>query len=80
MRKLLALLLCAVLTAGCLTGCVIEADQTHVPTYDDGTLTASLAPGNPVGPEPVRLAGGAVCADFDMLHSRPTEEAGIDLF
>ena len=42
MRKLLALLLCAALTAGCLTGCVIEADQTHVPTgdglyYEDAT-------------------------------------------
>ena len=34
MRKLLALMLCAALTAGCMTGCVIEGDQTHVPTGD----------------------------------------------
>ena len=51
MKRIIALALCAVMAAGCLTGCVIENKSEHTPTgnglySEDGTVPVATTKPN----------------------------------
>lgn len=71
MRKIIALLLCAVLAVGCLAGCVIENDAEHIPTGNGLYSEEETTPAATTAPEESEEKTQIVMAYYAELTLNP---------
>ena len=76
MRKIIALALCAVMAAGCLTGCVIENKSEYTPTgnglySEDGPVPVETTKPNSEGEDEQKEAPHIVMAYYSELTLNP---------
>ena len=71
MRKIIALLLCAVLAVGCLAGCVIENEAEHIPTGNGLYSEEETTPAATTAPEESEEKTQIVMAYYAELTLNP---------
>lgn len=71
MKKWIALLLCAALSVGCLTGCVIENNSAHIPTGDGLYSEDSTVPVETTKPDEEEAKPDLVMAYYPSLTMNP---------